>query len=110
MGALRIEKKTSELENHSSAPASAPVSGFAVPPPPEQVVAALAEYETKTRDSFPSFNELGPASTNLFSTPKTNQARAADLEKRPSSARFRIAGVAVAAAIVFVALWALFLK
>jgi hypothetical protein len=113
MGALRIEKKTSDLENLSPSPSSAPVSGVAVPPPPAQLVNALAEYETRTRESFPSFNELAPSSTNP-STHDANQARADEPRNRPSrDARwtgFRVAGVAIAAMSVIAVFVALFLR
>jgi hypothetical protein len=114
MGALRIEKKTSDLENLSPPPSSAPVSGVAVPPPPAQLVNALAEYETRTRESFPSFTELAPSSTTSASAPDANQARADEARNRPSldarTTGFRVAAVAIAAMSVIAALVALFFR
>ena len=114
MGVLRIEKKTFDLENLPPPHSSAPVSGVAVPPPPAQLVEALAEYETRTRDSFPSFTELAPSSTTNASTPNANQARADEAQNRPlleaRRTRFRVAGVAIAAVSIIAALLALFLK
>jgi len=107
MGALRIEKKTSDVENLSPPSSSPPVSGVAVPPPPAQLVAALAEYETKARDSFPSFGDLAPSSSTANPSIPVAQPGADDVRKRPP---FRIAGVAIAAMIVVVALLALFLR
>ena len=114
MGALRIEKKTSDLENLSPSPSSAPVSGVVVPPPPAQLVNALAEYETRTRESFPSFNELAASSAPNPSNHDANQSRADEPRNRSSlDARwtsFRVAGVAIAAMSVIAVLVALFLK
>ena len=114
MGALRIEKKTSDLENLPPPPSSAPVSGVAVPPPPAQLVNALAEYETRTRESFPSFTELAASSTTNASTQDENQAPADEARNRPLlDARrtpFRVAGVAIAAMSVIAVLVALFLR
>ena len=111
MGALRIEKKTSDLENLSSPPSSAPVSGVAVPPPPAQLVAALAEYEIRTRDSFPSFTDLAPSTTNA-STHDASQARAD--QARPlldaRKTRFKVAGAAIAAMSVIAVLMAFLLR
>ena len=113
MGALRIEKKTSDLENLSSPPSAAPVSGVVVPPPPAQLVTALAEYETRTRDSFPSFTELAPSSRTNASTHDANQARADEARNRPlldaRKTRFRV-GVAIAAMSVIAVLVALLLR
>jgi hypothetical protein len=116
---VRAAPPSSEPARSSSVDLKPPSSG-PVPPPPAQIVAALAEFETSGpgpesfRRSVPDFTPpdapIGAPDANAKPAPaRVDAAPQVAASTAPASApNFKIAGVAGGIVLIAIALWALF--